>query len=870
MDPRPDMRPRFALNLSQDGIGLLHRAKRGWTLVGEAAVEAEDLDDTLKMLRETARGLEPSGVRSILVIPDSQILYTRLPIGPDPEAAIRAGLDGLTPYPVADLVFDWEDAGDGTAHVAVVAHETLDEANSFASFYKFNPVAYCAAPQGGQRPAAPWFGATGAASELLAPGEAVEREAEPVRAARRMPNPAMPEDVEDRPTDSVAPAPEEIETQPPAPVPAPEPAPQAAEAPLPEPPEAPEPDPEPARTHMSPLPPPQTRPAFSTARDRSRTDPAPVAAPEVSARLTLREAAATLQAPATPPDAGVTGASAPEIDPPAPPKPKAGTKPGSKAPKAPKAPAATRDTTALAPAPKRAVAAPRVTEIAPPQPMITAPPKTEAEALTVFGARGREAERAGLARRLALIAALLLVVAGGALAYWAVTRPAETVSGTAPTEAPAQVAALAPPAPRPEAQAIAVPQPLASDPEPAPEPEAAQMAAPPAQAAAPAQPATPEGLAQPAGRADTAPVLPPETALAALPARPDGPATAQPDTAPLIDTTPARPRPAPEPLTEDSARAAYAATGIWMWPPEVPDAPRQDRLDDLYTAAIDPTIRSEDATALPALPALDTDQPLPQRAAPPAPGQVFALDAEGRVTPSAEGTPHPDGFLVYAGRPELAPPPRPADDRGQTAQEAAEADALRAELAAFRPPPRPENLAERRERAGAGGYSLDELRAYRPRPRPDTVPDTAPEAATGDAPDRFADEGDVNGPLVMALSLQPRARPAEAAAAALKARETAPAATPAAQVVAPRIPSSASVAKQATIDNALNLREINLIGVYGSASGRRALVRLASGRYVKVEVGDRLDGGKVAAIGDDSLSYVKSGRTIILDMPDRG
>ena len=77
----------------------------------------------------------------------------------------------------------------------------------------------------------------------------------------------------------------------------------------------------------------------------------------------------------------------------------------------------------------------------------------------------------------------------------------------------------------------------------------------------------------------------------------------------------------------------------------------------------------------------------------------------------------------------------------------------------------------------------------------------------------------------------------------------------------------ASVAKQATIKNALNPNNLNLIGVYGTPSKRRALLRLPSGRYVKVEIGDRVDGGRVAAIDVDSLSYVKSGRNRVLKIP---
>jgi hypothetical protein len=84
---------------------------------------------------------------------------------------------------------------------------------------------------------------------------------------------------------------------------------------------------------------------------------------------------------------------------------------------------------------------------------------------------------------------------------------------------------------------------------------------------------------------------------------------------------------------------------------------------------------------------------------------------------------------------------------------------------------------------------------------------------------------------------------------------------------APSIPTRASVAKQATYKNSINLSKVNLIGVYGTSSNRYAMVRQANGRFVKVEVGDRVDGGRVAAISDRELRYVKNGTTHTLEMP---
>jgi hypothetical protein len=84
---------------------------------------------------------------------------------------------------------------------------------------------------------------------------------------------------------------------------------------------------------------------------------------------------------------------------------------------------------------------------------------------------------------------------------------------------------------------------------------------------------------------------------------------------------------------------------------------------------------------------------------------------------------------------------------------------------------------------------------------------------------------------------------------------------------APSVPTRASVAKQATYKNSINLSKVNLIGVYGTSSNRYAMVRQANGRFVKVEVGDRVDGGRVAAISDRALRYVKNGTTHTLEMP---
>jgi len=180
-------------------------------------------------------------------------------------------------------------------------------------------------------------------------------------------------------------------------------------------------------------------------------------------------------------------------------------------------------------------------------------------------------------------------------------------------------------------------------------------------------------------------------------------------------------------------------------------------------------------------------------------------------------------------------------------------------LAAFRPKSRPNNLAEQNERAPLGGSTLSEIASIRPRARPEglvkvvSIDPSVIAAATDQA---------------VLASVRPRSRPANFASK-VQEQQDRQAATPVPrnQVVAPTIPTTASVARNATQENVIKLRKINLIGLYGSSNDRRALVRLSSGRYKKVKVGDRIDGGRVAAISDSELRYVKGGRTLVLKMP---
>ncbi|RGP36671.1 hypothetical protein D1012_13495 [Pseudotabrizicola alkalilacus] len=178
----PDMKPSFALNLTEDGITLLHRTSRGWLDVGTVAFDDPDMGAALDYLRSTALGLSPKGITTKLIIPESQILYLEVEAaGPDDtsrRAQIEAALDGRTPYALDELAYDW--MGDGpTVTVAVVARETLAEAEGFATEHRFNPLSFVANPERGFDKE-PFFGPSALAPSLLTGGEQVEADAEPV------------------------------------------------------------------------------------------------------------------------------------------------------------------------------------------------------------------------------------------------------------------------------------------------------------------------------------------------------------------------------------------------------------------------------------------------------------------------------------------------------------------------------------------------------------------------------------------------------------------------------------------------------------------------------------------------------------------
>ena len=841
------MKPNFALSLSFDGISLLQRVPTGWVHVQDVALDSADLSGEMSALRATADTIAPDGGMVKIVLPNEQIKVLTIP---DPsqdhdtrEAAVKHALEGATPYAVADLAYDWSPL-DGQIQIAAVALETLAEAEEFTTSHHFDPVCFVAAVSDGSFDGEVFFGAAEAWIKRGGPAPvrddmAVHLVDAPVAAETRhqdlssdMDAEALSGDVQSEAREaepdgiSTAPAEPEVSDQPQS-----QRLDDVAAAPI---------DPKPAPTFSS-----RRGKQSTVVRDQRGGDHGGDNGADVvnegrqSGGASARHRLGKI--------------SVPDMR--------------SDAPR----PAEFRDK------PKRDMPRPKIEGVTAAE-LPKDVPKRKAKAAKaerragLFGARRKKAENprsktsAGVAtKREAPVAPLVAARLQSATAAAPAEDPAQ------PMAAPAlgQAATLTQSNEERHRMALFGTR----------EAQAARIGGKPrflglilttalllalAGVAAWASVYLDQGLSRffPGARE--------ETAIAGLPAVPsidtespvditDEPvevAALDPDLddAPITDAlTPVVEAPAPQQISQAEAEATYAATGIWSMAPDAPSAPRLESRVGFDEASIDGEVLQVDAVALPQVSVLIPDASIGKQASPVAFGTVFDLDERGLVRATLEGAVNPDGVRIYAGLPPVVPPLR---DTTQSVTPAAVEQALAlARLEEVRPRLRPQALLEASERVAFGGLSRIELSNRRPLARP--VSET----------ERLEDEASLDATrLAVGRSLKPLTRPKNFAAVVEAAEGVKVAAL---QVpVQPRIPSSASVSKQATVTNAIALSRINLIGVYGKPESRRALVRLSNGKYKKVQVGDKLDGGQVAAIGETELRYVKRGRNLVLEMPN--
>ncbi|WP_050930191.1 hypothetical protein [Aestuariivita boseongensis] len=821
------MKPDFALSLSFEGIELLVRAAGGWRMAGRVDLKAADLKADLAALRQKAVDLGGAAFRTKLIIPRDQIRYLSVDTGhvstADRIAQVRAALDGATPYAVEELVYDICVDGPMT-HVAAVARDTLEEAESFAIEHRFQPVSFVAIPGDEAFLGEPFFGPTGYANTALASGERVEPDGiavvvvGPVEESEK--TDATEEDAAALIADTASVT---AQDAPPAEPPVADTLAEAKDS------AAPAEPPSPAvKTDVAPDPPMSEEsvaedpvPGFAS----RRASGAPALGGATKSTIAPHIEADDLEEVAPPPKqlfASLRAKEPPSDDSADEPKTTWAARflsrraaepdaPSAPAPRpAPAAPAPRAEPPRVPPAPKpepiAAFAAAQPASAGPGTAPLDLP--DERERMTIFGMRDK-GEVGGAPKHLGLILTAVLLIFLLGVAAWASVFLDEELSSWFDRKEPV-VAAQVPALPQPDTD---------TDTE---------------------------------AEADTA------DRVAAL--DPAQPALSDTDAA-VLDALRAEPEPAPDtlPPDQDTAEARYAVTGIWQKAPEPPEEPGLVTLEDLYLTSIDGAVDARDAVALPPADRFETDTALGQVISPAAPGSRFAFDDDGRVIPTPDGALSPDGFTVFLGRPPVVPPRTP--DR---VEEDAVADTPGSiALAALRPRVRPGDLLEQAERSQLGGLTLSELSGVRPKIRPSVEKQVEEEDETPTAQAVLASITPAKRPANIAQLVEQAARsapePTQVAAAAP--------ATAAPAVAGPRIPSSASVARAATVNNAINLRRVNLIGVYGTPSNRRALVRLPNGRYKKVQVGDRLDGGRISAIGESELRYQKNGRNLTLSIP---
>jgi hypothetical protein len=818
------MTPRFAISLGSDALGLLLRGADGWAEVATLSLDDPDLRGALARMRRAAveaGAPEDGSVPVIAILPrdvvrlvDGRLAPRLRPVAHEAlRAEIRTLADGMTPYPIDALAIDWTAGrGQDEVQIALVARETLEEGRAFLLGHGFDPVAFAALRHPGRYDATAWFAADGISevAEFLRAETTLDQRASAAPETVALP-PASPEP-------EIAPHPQEPD----------ETGEKRDERPATSP---------PARGQETSAPP--MRPILAPARAGRPSKPA--AALRIEALkpfLRHRPALAAIAALAIlavisiwalRPEGEATDGAAPST----------ATSPASEPPSGETA-AAQLDVGA---------AGARDTEAA-----TQATPDTGAGSSEPVGA-GQDAS------------SLPAEAAPAAPTSPTTTNPAETRLDPDQPPLPAETAAgepgqEAPTAAQPDAPVAAIPTAQAEPAGAADLPTATATTAAPAEAAA-TSPAPPfEGLATPS-TADapsgagaltiTAGAADPLVATAMLP---EGPPRLAADTVPgqvglpppygVVYSFDAQGRILPTPEGVLTPEGFLLVAGR----PPLPPLPRP--------ATAQAQGPAETALAAPlANPALAAAAAAEQIAAPPRPvARPAALLRVPDPLPGSRPAPtRPTSILPEAPPAEIAGGVDPTTAEGSIAPETAAPEAAATSTsppdARIPGPPvplpraRPASIAAlatapvEAEAPDAGTSALAVAIAYRPTPRPDGLAERA--AARSRTSEVASDDAEAAESGEIVESDLPEVRPSAEAAGV--------------------------VAKKATVARAIDLEEMSLIGVFGTERARYALVRQPNGRIARVKVGDRLDGGRVVAIGDTELRYQKSGNTLTLRLP---
>jgi hypothetical protein len=335
-----------------------------------------------------------------------------------------------------------------------------------------------------------------------------------------------------------------------------------------------------------------------------------------------------------------------------------------------------------------------------------------------------------------------------------------------------------------------------------------------------------------------APVLPAPPAIAPVAAAYPAPVAApvrsdlRPAPAPAqrlvrSDPPPARPAAAPQPIVTVATRSVP----LLRVPPRA-DAPAELRLAELTTARAR-MVDAEIATPL-------------RRPAPPPP-VMAARGAAPRPLPRP-AAPDPAPKPVLAAAPgEARPLPRPDTPGPVRVASLAPAGGLAAAIA---PMARPESVA------AAPVAEPPKPKAAPPKPKAAAVP-RQPRVVLTDAPAKPRTVAVRAAPPPPVQVVRPAAEPVRQAALR---REEPPRTT--------RSPTAAGFAALEQNRARGGGRDMSLIGVFGGADGRHALVLLPNGAIERVRPGDRIRGVQVAAVGSDSVRLSDGSRETVLRLPE--
>jgi len=885
----------FALLLSHEGIILAHRTPDGWAELGQVSLLDDEIAEKLTALRQKGEALAVKEFSTKIVLPNDQIKYLTLPSvdDDDREAAIKDALEKTTPYLIEDLVYDWEDGEDGM-NVAAVSRDTLTEAESFVVQYGFNPINFVAAPDDALFSVEPFFGTCANVEADEDVSDNIEAEVDKVILTATDEAP-MAEVVDDLPSEKTADEPLEPEEEvtdagedlsdaesPSSGIPL---APLVADR----------------DEDMSHLNFPSIKPTTETSILRGM-EPAIKPAPRIGMGAEKDEDVLDRSFPSWAGNAKRDESSVDDVvdaekidwlkaqdveaD-------EDTSKPPSWMQTDADDDAPNEDETEFEEDREAAAWVPATAASPIKQPLYDQV-DTEAERLEIFGNRGDQKERGGLWNPLWIAAIAVILVLLSTASFFGfrylsspsepeIAAPVDPASadpaGEAVEDAPAEtVAEETAEATEPQPEIVAEEQSPATeapvaDNETTDVIEADDLVAHEGVEAPEEAPAEPvdevalevEEVAEPPLQEEAAQeveetVAPQEQILSEAPTAaamaPERPITEAPESQLDEETARAVVEEIPpadllegsasdfENLSEEARDARYAATGIWPLAPTSPPSPVGETVGALFLANIDPVVFATDAYAITSEADMLSDKALTAVPNPPAPGTRFARDERGLVIATPEGALTPDGITVYQGIPPVLPPLASRPD--PVAQQEAQRSALAGKIPQLRP-----NLEVAAEEEAEAAEDFE--------PTANRIPPLRPAAIEALA----AQPVEPLNPLALNQTPMPRLRPTNIGEIIYNTER----ASIAAQTTTAVAPSNATVGNRATEEDAISLRGINLIGIYGEAGDRRALVRLQSGRYTKIEVGDRLNGGRVSAIDSDRVLYVRNGQTVVLRMP---